>query len=462
MRTYRAAREMKHAVIITLLLATACTARVGDGPSDVDGGVATDGGSGPDATVPVTGGPARYSAGELRSPITESVVNRMRAIYDRSGTANDVVFMKVGASGTVSSKFLDCFSGSSVDLDGRTHLQSTIDYYNMLMASGVSSWERNTLAAVVGRSASWAISGDPSPIEEEISAINPRIALVNYGTNDMSLGITHETALWPFVANFNALLDELEGQGIIPVITGLNPRSDNATAADWVPTYNSVVRAIAEKRQLPFINLYLASVDLPDMGLVGDGLHGNGFGGGSCVFTSEGLQFNYNARNLLTLEALNDVKHVAIDDLDAPDGPTAGHTGTGAADDAFVVDGLPFTHSANTATSPHSSIDAYASCDAGQDESGPELYYRLEITEKTPVRIMVLDRGDVDVDIHLLSGGPGGDGCIDRDHRIIERTLLPGTYYISVDSFVNSDGVAQSGEFSLVVVKCADSDTRCE
>ncbi len=452
---------MKHAGIFALILASACTAKVGDGPGDVDGGTANaDAGLINDAGI-VGAGPARYAADQTRSPITSFVVGRMRTIRQLSATPNDAVFMKVGASGTVSSAFLDCFAGDAIDLNGRDDLQPTIDYYNMPLASGVSSWERNTLAAVVGRSASWVISGSPSPLDDEIAAINPRIAMVNYGTNDMSLGITHETALWPFVANFNALLDELEQQGIIPVITGLNPRSDDKEAAEWVPTYNAVTRAIAEQRQLPYINLYLASVGLPSMGLVGDGLHGNSFSGGACIFNAEGLEFNYNVRNLLTLQTVDLVKRTAVDGDTAPDGPTIGYAGSGAATEPFIVDGLPFTHSANTATSPHSRIDGYPACDSGQDETGPELYYRLDIAETTPVRIMVLDRDGVDVDIHLMTDNPNAADCVARDHRIIERTLAPGTYFISVDSFVNGSGTVLSGAYSLVVVACEPDDTRC-
>lgn len=448
---------MKYAGILALLLMAACSARLGDGHGDAS--VQSDGGLPPGSVL------ARYGFDELRSPITAYVANTLRAISDRSASANDVVFMKVGASGTVSSRFLDCFGGGDVVLDGRDHLQPTIDYYNTPLAAGASSWQRNTSAAKSGRSANWVISGDPSPLNQEINAINPRIALVNYGTNDMSLGTTNETAMWPFHTNLTALLDELEQQGIIPIITGLNPRSDNATAARWVPTYNAVTRAIAEARQLPYINLYLASVGLPDMGLVSDGIHGNAFVDGStraCVFTAEGLDYNYNIRNLLTLEMLHDVRRVAIDREDATDEPTAGHTGSGAANDPYLVDALPFTHTGDTSTSAHTRIDSYPACDTGQDEAGPELYYRLDISETTPIRILVLDRGDVDVDIHLLSGSPDASRCIDRDHRIIERTLDPGTYYLSIDSYVSSGSEVHSGAYSLIVLRCEPGDTRCD
>jgi len=454
---------IKRVGIVSLFILTACSAHVGDSPGGPDSGSeGTDAGvSGPDGGTSATGF-TRYPSDVIRSPITPSVTDALTKIYARSATPNDGVFMKVGASGTVSNYFLDCFTTGPVDLDGRSEMQSIIDYYNTALAAGDSSWERTTLAAKIGRSATWAISGDPSPLDQEIAAINPRVALVNYGTNDMSLGITYETALWPFVSNFTALLDQLQSAGIIPIITGLNPRGDDANAARWVPTYNAITRAIAEARQLPYINLYLASVDLVDMGLVGDGLHGNAFNGGACVFTADGLQFNYNIRNMVTAQTLSTVKDVVLDDNPAPDTPGAGFAGAGAPDDAFVVDRLPFTHSASTATSPSSRIDGYPACDTGQNESGPEYYYRLELTQTTPLRILVLDGDGVDVDIHLLAGGANASDCIARHNRIIERTLEAGTYYIAVDSYVNANGDVQSGDYSLVVVECEPGDTRCQ
>lgn len=458
---------MKHLYLAALVVAAGCSAEVGANAGADGGAVGPDAGAdSPDANIVAPQAhAARYSTEELRSPITRTVVEAMRAIRGASDAPADSVFMKVGASGTVSNRFLDCFAGDDIDLDGRVALQETIDYYNAIAAGDESSWNRTTIAARVGHSAGWVISDDPSPLDEEIAAINPRAAIVNYGTNDMGLGSTYETAMWPFVANFTALLDQLEAAGIIPIVTGLNPRSDSASAARWVPTYNAVTLAIAESRQLPYINMYEASVDLPDMGLVGDGIHGNVFADGTsrpCAFTEPALQYNYNVRNLLTLEVLHDLRDTAIAGDDAPHADTDTYVGAGAPGDPVVVDRLPFTHHADTVASGHDAIDAYPACDGGQDESGPELYYRLDIAESTPMRILVLDSAGVDVDVHLLEGSPEASSCLERAHRIIERTLAPGTYYVVVDTWVSGDGDEQGGAYSLVALECEPGDTRCQ
>lgn len=449
---------------------------VGAGGEPAGSASSNAGGSGPGATGAGGGvgggfngpvGPVDYPADQLLSPVTEHVAERLRSIAG-SGPATDAqVFMKVGASGTVSSRFLDCFGGDRsylLDLDGRDELMPTVSFFREGDAAGQNPWSRDTLAAVVGKSAVWAIAGEPSPIDQEIDALNPRYALVNYGTNDMQLGETHRSALWPFYENFSRLLDELEEQGIVPIVTGLNPRTDSVTAARWVPTYNNVVRGVAEARQIPFIDLYLASVGLPAQGLVGDGLHGNAYphpelGVQPCDFTAPGLQYNYNNRNLLTLQALDVVRRVVVDGAAAPDGGVAAEPGA-VTTELPDIDVLPFSHAADTSQFGATELDAYPSCDDGQDESGPEHVYRLVLTETTPLRALVLDRGDTDVDLHLLGETPAAAACIARHDRILERTLPAGVYHLVVDTFVGSTG-PRAGAYQLVVQRCESGDPDC-
>ena len=441
------------------------------GTSDHDGGDAgfpSDASADPDGALdsssPISA-PVRYHHEPLRSPLTGYVVDTLRDIAALDPAAADNVFMKVGASGTVSTRLLTCFAGGgyTLDLDGRDALQPAIDYFLLGDAAGTTPFDRVTLAAEVGRSAVWAITGDPSPLDQERAALHPRYALVNYGTNDMQLGTTHRSALWGFAANFAALLDTLTAQGVVPIVTGLNPRTDIVSATHWVPTYNTVTRGMAEARQLPYLNLYRATVDLANSGLVGDGVHGNVFVNGSaepCVFTPEGLGFNYNVRNLLTMEVLDVMKRTLTDGEPAPDDVVDGWQGDGSPSTPFVIDRLPFTHTADTAVSPHSNVDAYPVCGTGQDESGPEYLYRLDLTETTPIRLLVVSAPGVDVDLHLLDDTATPAGCLERDHRIIERTLDPGIYHIMVDTWV-SGSTPQSGSYLLVALACEPGDPDC-
>jgi hypothetical protein len=406
-------------------------------------------------------GPVLYPADTLHGPITPYVADRMRAIADVGSTLQDDVFMKVGASSTKSTHSYDCFAGDDVDLGVHTDLQPTMEYFLGGDAGGTDPFSRDTAAARVGVSAVWAISGDPSPLETEIDAIAPRFAFIHYGTNDMQLGTTYASAIPGFYDSYSALLDQLIGQGIVPIVVGITPREDSTAADRWVETYNAVIRGMAQMRQVPYANLHLAFEALPGQGLAGDGLHPNVFPGGACVLTEEGLEYGYNTRNLAALESLQRVAAVVVDGAESLDPPGEPIEGQGSPEDPWRIPELPFAHHADTSTSPHELIDSYPACGSSADEAGPELYYTVEVSEATPIRALVLDHGEVDIDVHLLAGGPDPNGCVERAHRLIETTLTPGTWTFVLDSWVDGDGDVREGEYLFAVVRCEPGDGDC-
>ena len=64
----------------------------------------------------------------------------------------------------------------------------------------------------------------------------------------------------------------------------------------------------------------------------------------------------------------------------------------------------------------------------------------------------------VDVDVHLLSEDLT---CLDRDDTLLEGTLSPGQYHITVDTYVSSAGEL-GGSYVLLAVPCEDEDEACE
>lgn len=395
--------------------------------------------------------PARYPAARVHSPITPSVVERLREIQSFDPALADDVFMKVGASSTVSAAYLKCFSGSAVDLGAHTHLQTALDYFLSGDAAGADPFSRTTLAAKVGMSAVWAIGGDPSPMEQEYLALEPRFAFVNYGTNDMGLGSTYESALWGFGTNLWTLVDELIGWGVIPILVNMARRLDSTAADAWVPTYNAVIRGIAQGRQVPHIDMNLAYEPLPDHGISGDGIHGTTYPSGACRLTAEGLRYGFNMRNLQSLAALDRVMVALLDgEPFDPAGPALSGRGTRA--DPIVIDGLPFSDMRSTRDAPSRELDVYSGCASDADESGPEVVYRLVLTAPTRLRATVHDRGETDIDLHLLDASASAAGCIERAHRIVEADLAPGTYHLVLDTFV-SNGVEKSGEYLFTLLE---------
>jgi hypothetical protein len=420
---------------------------------------AADTSSGEDASSTGDDPPAaafvRYPSDRVHSPVTAVLAQRWIALRAAHREQGDDVFMKVGASSDVSTSNMHCFAGPDWDLGEHDELGDTLAWFLAGDAAGATPYDRDSLATESGRSASWAIAGDPSPLQAEIDAIAPGLALVHYGTNDMGLGIDPGTAMPGFFESMSTLMDTLDHQGVVAILVGLTKRADDPDADLWIPTYNAVLRALAQQRQVPFVDVWRAVDPLPDHGLGGDGLHLRADPDGACLLDAPGLQYGYNMRNLIQLEVLDRMRAALADADDAPDPdvlPPVQGDGSSAA--PWIVDTLPFLHDGDTRDGTPA-VDLYDCSPA--DRSGPELVYELTVDAPTPVRIIALDREGVDVDVHLLDDA---GSCVARDDRLIAGTLPVGTRRIAIDSW--SDGAADyPGAYVLVVVPCEPTDSAC-
>lgn len=402
-------------------------------------------------TAPASEPPARYRTDRTQSPITPHVAAVLRAIAAQASDKQPTVFAKIGDSNTVSTSFMRCFAGSNVDLAGHAELAASVDFFKVQVAGGTTPYDRDSLSAVVGWRAAQALAGSPSPLQQEVTAIDPRFAVVMYGTNDIGW-----RDIFGYADNVLDIVDILSGQGVIPILSTIPPRDDDVAADLWVPHYNLVVRAVAQARQVPLVDLQRELLPLPSHGIGGDGVHLNTYnpaaGYRACNFGVDGLQYGYNMRNWITINALDRVKRVVVDSTAAPDTAPAPLAGSGAPDDPIVIDGLPFVAVGDTGASPFDTIDRYPGCNSAADESGPEMVYRLVVTRSMRLRAAVYDRGAVDVDIHLLGDQVGGNACLTRNHRFVTVDVTPGTYHLVVDSFVDAGSVL-AGEYLLTVVE---------
>jgi hypothetical protein len=412
---------------------TIIDARGDGGPAPTDGAVSPDGG--------VVLHPEPYVEGPAHSPLTPFVVESLRAVRAR-GAQDEALFAKVGDSITVSNQFLHCFDGDSVDLDGRP-LEGALEHFAGGDAAGTSPFGRESVAAAIGWHAGRVLEGSPSPLEQEVAAIDPAFALVMFGTNDIGI-----VPFEDFANNLLDIADQLLDQGIVPIFSTFPPRGDDPSVNAEVPSWNLAVRAVAEARQVPLIDLHQALVGLPDFGLGGDALHPSAFASGACVLTSEALEDGYNVRNLLSAEALARVHAVLVEGGSAPDVPGAPLAGSGTHADPWVIDRLPFTHGASTLFSEERLLSLYTGCDSDSDESGPELVYRLELDAPATLRLNVFDRGETDIDLHVLSALDEG-ACVERAHREIEVSLAAGSHFVVLDTFVSSRELA--GEYLLTI-----------
>jgi lysophospholipase L1-like esterase len=387
-----------------------------------------------------------YAPDSKHSPMNAEVVAHLQAIAAlNSREAN--VLSKIGDSNTVGVGYLQCFAGSNIDLDGRVQLDAGLAFFRGGTVDGGSAFTRTSLAATIGWSAQSAVAGDPSPIQQEVDAANPRYATVMFGTNDV--GFMNPDL---FGRSMVTAIDTLSMQGVVPIITSVPPRDDDANANAWVPRYNLLARAIAQTRKIPFIDLHRELVNVPAHGLSGDGIHLSSYSTTSgvrpCVLTAAGLDYGQNVRNLATLEAL-DRTWRAVESGTTPDVSTTRILGSGLPNEEIVIDALPFIDGRDTRVDGATNIASYPGCTT-TNESGPEVLYKFTLTQQTNLRAFVVSLGGSDIDIHLLSA-PNGTDCIARNDKVIAQTLQAGTYWLSLDTYESSSAVLP-GEYLLVVM----------
>ena len=134
----------------------------------------------------------------------------------------------------------------------------------------------------------------------------------------------------------------------------------------------------------------------------------------------------------------------------------------GDKEDPIVVDELPYTDSRDTSDlSTGGCYFNYYSCDDSLDEWGKEFVYQVEICHAGELQVSVAgDNDDVDNDVHILSA-LSEDACLARGHTTASWEVDPGTYYVVVDTYVDS-AVLRSGPYDLTVEGVGIPNPQCE
>lgn len=415
------------------------------GPAREDAGAAADAGSEVDAGPK---GRVVYGFDALHSPLTQDVVTALQQVAAQGPGLREDVFSKVGDSNTVNTNFLQCFAGTHVDLDSHAPLEATRAFFAAAQVGPTTPFDRTSLAATVGWSAGAALAGTPSPLQQELDAAQPRYATVMFGTNDVGSANVDS-----YGNNLFTLVDTLTAQGVVPLVTSIPRRDDAATADAWVPRYNLVARGVAQARQVPFIDLHQALETVSAHGLGPDGVHLNVYtpgGARGCVLNATGLDYGNNVRNLLTLEALDRARRAVAEGL-ASDDTAPRRSGSGLPADPIDITALPFVDVRDTRVDGASNVARYDSCSTA-NEGGPEVLYRLVLDHPAHLRLFVVSRTGADVDLHLLSGPDGVTDCVARNDKVLVQDLAAGTWWLSLDTFVNASG-ALPGEYLLVVLE---------
>jgi hypothetical protein len=434
-------------LLATTLALAGCRGSIGDvdGPRPTDAAIDTRSdalandaagtGDAPlgDAALPPSG-PILYLQGHRHSPITAAVAARLAAI-PRSSSAFDL-FAKVGDSITAMPSFATCFD-HDYTLAGHADLEPTRAYFAAGNAAGTSPYGRTSIAATGGWQTSDVLAGAPCPLEKEETALWPAAALVLLGTNDNRYGrspLAFGQDLWTIV-------DDMIADGTIPILSTIPPVNGDPGTDGRVPLFNLIVRAIAQGRQVPLVDLHDELVPLPDRGISSDGLHPSVGPTSACDLTSAGLQYGFNVRNLISLEALDRLR-AALDGA-APDATAPVRTGSGSHTSPYSGK-LPLVDLADTRTGQAGFVSY--SCD-GTTWSGRENVYRLNLPSRQTLDAYVITRGAVSVGVHLLAGSLTSGACVASGAAMTTATVGPGTLYVVVDT----PSAASEGEYVLVV-----------
>jgi LysM repeat protein len=262
-------------------------------------------------TTPLPPGDYRYVSG---------VTGRVREIFLHGQALGNRanVFSKIGDSITVSPVFLTAIGLGSYQLHERSELQPVIDYYASAAArQDDNSFAYTSLSAKVGWRARAVLSpelADPAfcqpdegPLACEYRVVQPSVALIMLGTNDVS-----GTPVDQYETDMRSVIELTLERGIIPVISTLPPLVRPGLEGR-VELLNGVLVRLAGEYQVPLWDYWAALQGLPNQGLAGDGVHPNWAPAGhSADFSPEYLQYGMTVRNLTGLYVLDAVWRTVI------------------------------------------------------------------------------------------------------------------------------------------------------
>ena len=314
--------------------------------SDEAEGVAAQGVTVPRTVVPVIGA---------------SMKSRLRSVYLAGQSAGNraAVFSKVGDDLTATGAFMDDLGCHDETIGAYAALTPTIDYFRTVTfaASRTGAWcgtansySLRSAAADQGWTAarslvpySRAPADCPSPYNTplrcELHRTRPAAALIMFGTYDLMASADPAS----FRQSLSQVVTDTINAGVIPVLSTIPPRRDNATYGARVAAYNDAIIALASAQQVPLWDYWVA---LNGSSMINQGMTSGGFypsvgGGSAAAFTTTGLRYGYNQRNLTAVQVLGHLKAVVYDNGPADsDGSSDAGTSTDVLDASDVVDAV--------------------------------------------------------------------------------------------------------------------------
>ena len=140
------------------------------------------------------------------------------------------------------------------------------------------------------------------PLYCEYNQIKPSVAIIMFGSQDYRI---YPPAT--FRSNMQRMVEHLLQRGVIPVNTTFPSHPDYHWYDSLV--FNDINLSVAAQYNLPVINLWRATQELPDYGVSREDLfHLSEQWGVAYSFNGQERTYGVTLRNLLTLQALDELR----------------------------------------------------------------------------------------------------------------------------------------------------------
>jgi len=260
----------------------------------------------------VTVSPIVLNTPELPALGQEPLRSRINAIWNAGLSAgrNPLAFAVIGDETADSSNFLDPFATPGQDYTDPSadFLDSIITAYNSAdIGAGDNSFNRDSVAVgsftldqLLNQSEACDGGRSTTRVQCEIDTINPTIAIVSVGYNDIING----TDPAQFQSQLEGLLQSIVDNNVLPVVTTVYPVPGSEQQASDI---NEAIIQAAEAVNVPVVNMWRVFDDLGDDGLDANGnptvdANGPGFVAAGNIITA-----GANLRNAYIITVLNDI-----------------------------------------------------------------------------------------------------------------------------------------------------------
>jgi len=242
------------------------------------------------------------------------------AAGEASGNRADV-FTRVGDSDTTIDGYLRPIGIQNMrycDFGPYAYLTETVQFFSVSPREGVlNSFDNTSIAARNGLTMAAALdplwADDPfcaaneTPLACEFRRVRPSIAVIMLGRMDtiyFSEDFFRRTA--------QRVLDATLAAGVIPILTTFVVLPDDP---EWEASlvFNNTLVDLAEANGVPLINLWRAVQPLPQFGIGPDLTHLSYAVGTFCAFTGSEQTYGGTMRNLLVLQALDEVRRSTLE-----------------------------------------------------------------------------------------------------------------------------------------------------